>query len=71
VAVYNGIAGKVMTGCSVTINDLNAYVRPHAAKYQKPHDVHFIPEGSQFLAQQVAAAIQAQLPKPDRAKPAL
>ena len=64
VAVYNGIAAKVMTECSVTINDLNAYIRPHVAKYQKPHDVHFTAEGSDFLAEQVAAAIRAQLLKP-------
>ena len=66
VAVYNGIAGKVMTECGVTINDLNACIRPHVAKYQKPHDVHFTAEGSELLAEQVAAAIQAQLPKQGR-----
>jgi lysophospholipase L1-like esterase len=68
---YNRIAGKVMTECGVTVNDLNAFIRPHVAKYQTPHDVHFTAEGSEFLAEQVAAAIQAQLSKPNRVPPTL
>jgi lysophospholipase L1-like esterase len=68
VAVYNGIAVKVMTAYGVTINDLNAFIRPHVANYQTPHDVHFTAEGSELLAKQVAAAIQAQLPKQGRSR---
>jgi hypothetical protein len=33
-------------------------------KLQKPKNVHFKREGSAALAQQVAAAIEAALPKP-------
>ena len=63
VAIYNSTALKVMTGSGVAINDLNAGITPHVGKLQNPHDVHFSKEGSEFLAKQVAASIEAQLPK--------
>ncbi len=63
VPTYNAIATKVMTELGVTINDLNAAITPRLDKLQNPHDVHFNAEGSKFLAQQVAAKIEAQLPK--------
>jgi acyl-CoA thioesterase-1 len=67
VAVYNRIAAKVMNENGITINDLNAFIQPQVGKYQNPQDVHFSAEGSEFLARQVASAIQAQLKKPNRA----
>ncbi len=63
VPTYNAIATKVMTEANVTVNDLNAAITPHLAKLQNPKDVHFNKEGSEFLAKQVAAKIEAQLPK--------
>jgi acyl-CoA thioesterase-1 len=63
VPTYNGIATKVMTELGVTINDLNAAITPQLAKLQNPKDVHFNKEGSEFLAKEVAAKIEAQLPK--------
>jgi lysophospholipase L1-like esterase len=63
VPAYNAIATKVMTEADVTINDLNAHIAPHLAKLQNPKDVHFNKDGSEFLAQAVAAKIEAQLPK--------
>ncbi|MEN9574642.1 MAG: hypothetical protein RL514_2497 [Verrucomicrobiota bacterium] len=63
VPTYNAIAQKVMTETGVVINDLNAAITPHLAKLQNPRDVHFNKEGSEFLAKQVAAKIEAQLPK--------
>jgi lysophospholipase L1-like esterase len=60
---YNLIAKKVMAENGVAIDDLNAAVTPHLAKYQKPKDVHYQTEGSAFLAEQVAESIRAQLPK--------
>jgi lysophospholipase L1-like esterase len=62
VPTYNVIATKVMTENGVTINDLNAAITPHLAKLQNPKDVHFNKEGSEFLAQAVAAKIESQLP---------
>jgi lysophospholipase L1-like esterase len=63
VSVYNSIAKRVMEDNGVAINDLNTYITPHLAKLQNPRDVHFSKEGSQFLARQVAATIETQLPK--------
>lgn len=63
VAVYNRIAAKVMAENDVAINDLNAFIKPYVVKYQNPHDVHYGKAGYEFLAGQVASAIQAQLPK--------
>ncbi len=64
VSIYNRIAEKVMVEQGVAINDLNAFISPQVAGNQRPHDVHFTAEGSELLAKQVAAQIQAQLPKP-------
>ncbi len=63
VSIYNRIAEKIMTEQGVVIDDLNAFISPRVANNQKPHDVHFTAEGSELLADQVAAAIKAQLPK--------
>ena len=63
VPTYNAIARKVMDETGVAINDLNAAITPHLAKLQNPKDVHFNSDGSEFLAKQVAAKIEAQLPK--------
>ena len=58
---YNAIARKVMEESGVAINDLNAAIAPQAGKLQNPGDVHFNAEGSQLLAKQVAAGIEAAL----------
>jgi len=58
---YNAIAKKVMEENGVAIDDLNAAIAPHVEKLQLKGDVHFSPEGSEFLAKQVAASIEAQL----------
>jgi lysophospholipase L1-like esterase len=62
VNVYNDVAAKVMMQNGVPIDDLNAYVSPVEEKMQKPHDVHFREEGSEFLAKKVADEIAALLP---------
>ena len=61
VAEYNAIAARVMKELGVTTDDLNAAVTPHLATLQNPKDVHYKPEGSEFLAKQVAASIEAAL----------
>jgi len=57
----NAIAARVMTRHAIPINDLYAWVLPHLAKYQRPQNVHFTPEGSAFLAQRVAERIAQAL----------
>lgn len=61
VAEYNAIAQRVMTENSVAIDDLNAAITPKVATLQKPKDVHYLPEGSAFLGQEVAKSIEAVL----------
>jgi acyl-CoA thioesterase-1 len=61
---YNAIAKKVMEENGVAIDDLNAAIAPHVEKLQLKMDVHFSPEGSEFLAKQVAASIETQLRAP-------
>jgi acyl-CoA thioesterase-1 len=61
VADYNAIAASVMIENDIVINDLNAWITPKLAEMQKPHDVHYLDSGSDYLAQKVAAEIQKAL----------
>jgi len=63
VAVYNGIAEKVMKENAVVINDLNAWITPKLTEMQKKQDVHYHGSGSDYLAQKVAQEIRAALGK--------
>ena len=55
---YNKAAGKIMKENGVTINDLYAHVFPKLSRIQLPNgNVHFTAEGSNYLAEQVAASI--------------
>ena len=63
VEIYNDIALEVMKENNVGVDDLNAEVAPRLAELQKPHDVHYTPAGYEFLAQKVAARIEAALPR--------
>ncbi|MBM4153558.1 MAG: SGNH/GDSL hydrolase family protein [Lentisphaerae bacterium] len=56
-ALYNEAALAVMKKHGVAINDLCAYAAPHLAEWQKPVNVHFLDEGSNQLALEVARQI--------------
>ncbi len=59
---YNAIASEIMTENKIPTDDLHAYILPKVSKYAKaPGDVHYTPEGSQYLAKKVAAAIVSAL----------
>ena len=60
---YNVAALAMMRRHGVAINDLYEAVLPRLVELQIPGNVHFKPEGSQFLAGQVAARIRAALAK--------
>jgi choline-sulfatase len=62
-ARYNEVAAKVMKDMGVETNDLFAFVKPQLTKIQKPKNVHFTPQGSKALAQQVSKTIEAALAK--------
>ena len=61
VKVYNEVAKRVMAENGIPIDDLNAYVSPVQDKMQKPHDVHFGIEGSEFLAKKIGLEYQLLL----------
>lgn len=61
---YNEAAARIMKENNIPVDDLHALVTPVLAEMQKPGDVHFKPEGSEFLARQVAATIAKALPHP-------
>ena len=63
IPVYNQVAEKVMKENGIAIDDLNAAITPQIEKLQNPKDVHFNAAGSEFLAKQVVASIEAQLKK--------
>ncbi len=60
-APYNAAAAKVMAAAGVRTNDLCAFAKPQLAEIQLPMNVHFSPEGSKVLAQQVAAELTTAL----------
>ena len=60
---YNAIAAEVMTEQNVDTNDLHAFAASRLDKIQREANVHFTPEGSAALADQVANAIQTALAK--------
>jgi len=62
VALYNDAALAVMRAHGVPIDDLNSAAVESACRFQKPQDVHFYQEGSDILAEHVAASIKAALP---------
>lgn len=60
---YNAIAAKVMKDNGIPINDLHAQITPRFSDLHKPRDLHFTAEGSGFLADKVAAAIEKAIAK--------
>jgi acyl-CoA thioesterase-1 len=58
---YNEVAAKVMKENDVAIDDLYGFALPQLAKIQLKANVHFSPEGSKILAEQVAKSISAAL----------
>jgi len=59
---YNAVAGRVMKKHDVLINDLYATTKAFPPElFKAPGDVHYTPEGSAKLADQVAAKISDAL----------
>jgi lysophospholipase L1-like esterase len=56
---YNAIALEVVEEFEVAIDDLYAFAVPRMAEMMKPVNVHFTPEGSAALGEQVAEAVRA------------
>jgi len=63
---YNKVAAKIMAeagGGKIVTNNLNTFVTPRFTELQEKGDLHFKPEGSEFLATKVAAEIEKVLAK--------
>lgn len=58
---FNAVALAVMQRHRVTVNDLYAAVLPSVKTMQLPVNVHFKPEGYEFLAARCATAIRKEL----------
>jgi len=61
VPLYNDAAARVLQGKVDAVCDLYTAVLPREPELQLKENVHFSPAGYDFLAQQVAAAIESQL----------
>lgn len=59
---YNAIAAKIMKSEGVEINDLYSHALKKQKALQRTANVHFTLQGSQYLAERIAAAIEAKLP---------
>lgn len=55
--VYNEIAKDVMARAKVPVHDLYSFAFERLDRIQKPADVHFTPEGSAILAEDVVRVI--------------
>ncbi|MEM7600391.1 MAG: SGNH/GDSL hydrolase family protein, partial [Verrucomicrobiota bacterium] len=64
-ARYNAAALKIMKANDVDVNDLYALIKPHLDTVQKTRNVHFLPEGSDMLAEQVAKVLARKLQNRD------
>lgn len=58
---YNAVAKQIMDEEGVAIDDLYQFCKPRLKEIQRPANVHFTPEGSRELAEQVAKAIREAL----------
>ena len=62
-AKYNAAALKIMKANNIPVNDLYSLALPKLETLQRRRNVHFNPEGSELLAEQVSAMIESELPK--------
>lgn len=61
VPAYNAVALGIMEGKGIAIDDLYRFALSRLDRIQLPENVHFTDEGSEELAQPVAACIEAVL----------
>lgn len=63
VIAYNQAAETIMKEAGIAIDDLYGFAKPKLEQIQRPANVHFTPEGSKVLAEQVARSIREALKK--------
>jgi len=62
-AKYNEAAARVMKEAGIPTDDLHAHAVAKLKDVQLPANVHYSEAGSKYLAEKVAAVIEAQLPR--------
>jgi len=65
----NDVAGELMKGNDVAVNDLYSLVLPNAKEWQTADHVHFNKLGNEQLAKRVAETIEGALAQRAKAKP--
>ncbi len=65
---YNAAARKIMEKYGVAIDDLYSAAISRLSEIQRPKNVHFTPQGSEFLAKHVAESILEALGKTEKTK---
>lgn len=60
---YNGIATRIMKEHEVATNDLCGFADSRLDEIQRPANVHFTPDGSRVLAEEVVRHIRDALPE--------
>lgn len=68
VIAYNTAARTIMDENGIRVDDLHGFAKPRLAEIQIPGNVHFTPEGSKVLAQQVARSILEALASAEKKK---
>lgn len=58
---FNEVAAAVMAKAGIPVNDLHAHALARLAEVQRPANVHFTDDGSDYLAEKVAAEIETML----------
>lgn len=58
---YNAAALQIMEANDIRVNDLHAFCEPNLKKWQLPSNVHFKPEGSAAMAEEVASVFREEL----------
>ncbi|QDU63478.1 hypothetical protein Pan216_43580 [Planctomycetes bacterium Pan216] len=61
VQAYNAAAAKIMMKKNIATDDLYSFAKPQLEKIQRKANVHFTPEGSKVLGEQVANHIEKTL----------
>ena len=61
VVKYNDIAKKIMAEHNIAVDDLYSAVLPKLNELQRPVNVHFTPQGSEFLAREVTGSVREAL----------
>jgi N-sulfoglucosamine sulfohydrolase len=67
--IYNLVAARIMQDKQVAVNDLYTLANSQLDQIQRPENVHFTPNGSRLLAEQVSSIISTTLTQIEKNRP--